>query len=257
MPVQAAAHDSSSVRPTVAVLFSEPLTAILRVRYGKQSVDDPASFREHMRQLLRGSIEEARSRGYSSQHTQMAVLSAVGFLDESVLNLRNAAAEAWARRPLQEELFGGHTAGETFFQNLSLLLREETSPEVADILELHCQCLLLGYKGRYAFGNAGELASLLRAAQEKIVRTRGGTGMLLQPPAYAAPPTTVRRDAWGRGLLIAMIVLAGSVLLCFAAFTFSLHSGANAIADDSAMHSVTTAATGNTLHADLAGRGWA
>src|SRR5580698_3315038 len=154
---------------TIASLFSEVLTAILRIRYGKQTIGDTYSFREHMRRLLQTAMQEARSLGYSSEHIQMAVLATVGFLDESVLNLASAAPADWARRPMQEELFGGHVAGETFFQNFAALLREENSVKVADVLELHCHCLMLGYKGRYAFGNAGELAQLLRAAQEKIV----------------------------------------------------------------------------------------
>lgn len=212
-------------RPSIAAIFSEPLTAILRVRYGKQPVDDPQLFRDHMRRLLQTSIQEARTQGYTSPHTQMAVLAAVGFLDESVLNLRTPAAEAWARRPLQEELFGGHVAGETFFQNFNALLRDENSAQVADLLELHCQCLLLGYKGRYAFGNSGELTSLLRAAQEKIARTRNSSGVLLQPAASPAFIAAKTGDRWSRILMYAALALAAAIVICFVAYSVSLHGG--------------------------------
>jgi type VI secretion system protein ImpK len=205
------------------------MTAILRVRYGKQALGDPASFREQMRRLLQTAMQEARTLGYSSQHIQMAVLAAVGFLDESVLNLGNAAAADWARRPLQEELFGGHVAGETFFQNFSALLREDASAEVADTLELHCHCLLLGYKGRYAFGNSGELQQMLRAAQEKIARTRGA-GALLPAPSDATASLKARRDRWSRGLMVSAIVLAVAVVLCFVLYTLSLGGDAGKLA---------------------------
>ncbi|WP_213806539.1 DotU family type IV/VI secretion system protein [Granulicella sp. dw_53] len=223
---------SSATTPTIASLFSEALTAILRVRYGKQTVGDAQVFRDHMRRLLQSAMQEARSLGYSSPHIQMSVLATVGFLDESVLNLANAAPADWARRPMQEELFGGHIAGETFFQNFSTLLREENSAEVADVLELHCHCLMLGYKGRYAFGNTGELAQLLRAAQEKIARIRGGSGTLLPNPATLPSPTLTGRDRWSRRLMITAVVLAAVVLVFFISFALLLRTGATRIAQD-------------------------
>ena len=220
---------------TIASLFSEVLTAILRIRYGKQTIGDTHSFREHMRRLLQTAMQEARSLGYSSEHIQMAVLATVGFLDESVLNLASAAPADWARRPMQEELFGGHVAGETFFQNFAALLREENSTKVADVLELHCHCLMLGYKGRYAFGNAGELAQLLRAAQEKIVRARGGAGTLLPGPATLPQPAATGRDRWSYRLMIAAMVLAAVVILCFVIYSLSLKMGAAGLAQNEMM----------------------
>ncbi|HEY0784959.1 MAG TPA: DotU family type IV/VI secretion system protein [Acidobacteriaceae bacterium] len=237
--MSASAVPLRSAANTLASLFSEAMTAILRVRYGKQTIGDPQSFREHMRRLLQTAMQEARNAGYTSAHIQMGVLATVGFLDESVLNLGgsgaagNAAAAAdWSRRPLQEELFGGHIAGETFFQNLASLLREDNSAQVADVLELHCHCLLLGYKGRYAFGNAGELAQLLRGAQEKIARTRGGPAALLASPVTAAPPAIKRRDRWSRALLFTAIGLAAAVLVCFVLYSLLLRTGAGTLAFD-------------------------
>jgi type VI secretion system protein ImpK len=218
---------------TIASLFSEALTAILRVRYGKQSIGDPQSFREQMRRLLQTAMQEGRTLGYTSVHIQMGVLASVGFLDESVLNLGQSGGTAvadWARRPLQEELFGSTVAGETFFQNFATLLREDASAQVADVLELHCHCLLLGYKGRYAFGNGGELAQMLRQAQEKIARIRGGAGPLLPAPSAAPPALAARQDRWARGLLIAAIALAAAVVLCFVGYTLSLGSDAGKLA---------------------------
>lgn len=228
------AASATFAAPNLALLFSEALTAALRVRYGKQSIGDPQSFREQMRRLLQTAMQEARNLGYTSVHIQMGVLAVVGFLDESVLNLRDSASHAaaadWARRPLQEELFGGHIAGETFFQNFAALLREDASAQVAHVLELHCHCLQLGYKGRYAFGNSGELAQMLRQAQEKIARIRGGPGTLLPAPSASPPVVIARKDKWSRGLLVAAIALAAVVLLCFVLYTLSLGSAAGKLA---------------------------
>ena len=219
----------AAVPNTIASLFSEALTATLRVRYGKQSIGDPQSFREQMRRLLQTAMQEGRTLGYTSVHIQMGVLATVGFLDESVLNLGNAAGD-WARKPLQEELFGSTVAGETFFQNFATLLREDASAQVADVLELHCHCLLLGYKGRYAFGNGGELAQMLRQAQEKIARIRGGAGPLLPVPSAAPPALVGRRDTWARGLLVAAVALAAAVVVGFVVYTLSLSADAGKLA---------------------------
>jgi type VI secretion system protein ImpK len=240
MPASSQSVTPQSVRPspaapTISSLFSEALTAILRIRFGKQTVGDTQSFREHMRRLLQTAMQEARSLGYASGHIQMAVLAAVGFLDESVLNLANAHAD-WARRPMQEELFGGHVAGETFFQNFSELLREEHSSQVADVLELHCHCLMLGYKGRYAFGNTGELAQFLRVAQDRIARIRGGSGALLPGQAILPPPAATGRDQWSHRLMIAAIVLAAAVVICFTLFSLSLRAGAARLAQTQTTH---------------------
>jgi type VI secretion system protein ImpK len=139
---------------SLALCFQEVLTAILRVRFRRQQVQDSESFRAQMRASLQSAMQDARAMGYSSDTVQMGVFATVAYVDESVLNLQSPVFADWARRPLQEELFGGHLAGEAFFRNLQKLLNEQDAAEVADALELHCQCLQLGYRGRYALGDA-------------------------------------------------------------------------------------------------------
>ena len=64
-------------------------------------------------------------------------------------------------------------AGEVFFQNLQELLGRNDSEDLADVLEVHYLCLLLGYGGRYSLGNRGELQSIMSATARKIQRIRG------------------------------------------------------------------------------------
>jgi type VI secretion system protein ImpK len=213
---------------SLAYCFQESLTAIVRVRYQRQQVQDSESFRAQMRRSLQSAMQDARSLGYSSDTVQMGVFAAVAYLDESVLNLQSPAFSDWARRPLQEELFGGHLAGETFFRNLKTLLGQPDSAEVADALELHCLCLQMGYKGRYALGDSGELQQMLRQAHDKIQRIRGAAR--LAPPI--APPD-VRparaKDTWSRMLLITTCVLAALVIVAFGGFEFALGSGVSQV----------------------------
>ncbi len=73
---------------------------------------------------------------------------------------------------MQEELFGTHMAGEIFFQNLQSLLGRSDSPDLADLLEVHYLCLLLGYRGRYSVGSTGELQAAMQATADKIRQDR-------------------------------------------------------------------------------------
>ena len=217
---------------SLAYCFQEVLTAIARVRYQRQQVQDAESFRTQMRHSLQSAMQEGRSLGYSSETVQMAVFAAVAYMDESVLNLQSPAFSDWARRPLQEELFGGHTAGETFFRNLKTLLGQPDSPEVADALELHCLCLQMGYRGRYALGDSGELHQMLRQAHDKIQRIRGAAHLtpLVAPPEV--PPARTK-DSWSRALLVTACALVVLVVVAFAGFEFALGSGVSHIQNTS------------------------
>jgi type VI secretion system protein ImpK len=185
-----------------------------------------------MRRSLQAAMQEARSLGYSSDTVQMGVFAVVAYMDESVLNLQSQAFADWARRPLQEELFGGHLAGETFFRNLKTLLGQQDSSEVADALELHCLCLQMGYRGRYALGDTGELHQLLRQAREKIQRIRGAAHLLppITPPEVRPVGT---KDSWSRALLITTCVLAGLTIVAFAGFQLDLASGVSQVQNTS------------------------
>lgn len=213
---------------SLALCFQEVLTAIVRTRFQRQQVQDAESFRGQMRRSLQSAMQEARSLGYSSETVQMAVFAAVAFMDESVLNLQSPVFAEWARRPLQEELFGGHIAGETFFRNLALLLGQQDSAETADALEVHCLCLQMGYRGRYALGDAGELHQLLRQALAKIQRVRG-TAHLAPLAAPAEVKAARGRDPWSRALFVTTCVLAALSLVALGGYELLLGSGVSQV----------------------------
>jgi type VI secretion system protein ImpK len=131
----------------------------------------------------------------------------------------------WPRRPLQEEVFGVHMAGELFFQYLQQLLGRSDSDDLADVLEVYELCLLLGYKGRYSASRGAELQLLAAQLSEKIERVHGGVGEL--SPSWrpsqteiAAPP-----DRWVPRLVGAAVAAAVLALVLYVGFAVSLHSG--------------------------------
>jgi type VI secretion system protein ImpK len=216
----------------LALEFQEVFTIIARVRYNRQAVNNAESFRAEMKKHLRVAEQKARQRGYSADDVKQVIFALVGFLDESVLSSRNPAFSDWPRLPLQAEMFGTQLAGEIFFQELQKTINRPDSNEVCDLLEIYGLCLLLGFKGRYAAGGAGDLRSMIGAVREKIRRVRGTSSIL--SPRGMIPADAVRlgqSDPWVRKLLIgSLAAVTGSVVL-FVMFKLLLIYGASAISN--------------------------
>jgi len=209
--------------------LQEVLTATVRVRARRQQVSDAESFRAQIREALRTAEQHCRQRGYSADEVRLAIYAVVAFLDETVLRSANPVFSRWPGKPLQEEIFGGNVAGETFFQNLENLLRSNDSPNIADLLEVYGLCLLLGYQGRYTVGGQGELDSMKRAIAAKIERIRGAEP--LAPHWAPAGGGTLRTsgDPMVRTLLWVACACAIVALALFVVFKITLSSGVSGV----------------------------
>ena len=152
----AAAPPVTAWPDNLALFFQELFTAIVRVRSHRQEVNNADVFRNQVIQAIKTADQNAKTRGYTDEDVKSGVFALVAFLDESILNLRKPVFNDWVRKPLQEELFGRHVAGEMFFENLQEILGRRDSPEVADLLEVYYICLLLGYLGRYSISSRGD-----------------------------------------------------------------------------------------------------
>ncbi len=219
-------------RENLALAFQEILTVSGRLRSGRQEVADAATFRYNILEGLKAADKQARAQGYNVEDIKLAVFAVVAFVDESVLNARNPAFADWPRRPLQEELFGHHVAGEVFFQNLRDLLGRGESHDLADVLETYHLCLLLGFAGRYSLGARGELKAIIDATADKIRRIRGGLSDL--SPFWALPvdpPRAAGSDPWVKRLTIAAAASFALALLLFVLYKLVLGSGVTSLAD--------------------------
>ena len=193
-----------------------------------QRIPDARAFRANIRNMIGTAVTNVRAMGYSDNAGRMALYAIIAFLDETVLNSQDPAFADWARQPLQEEMFGGHVAGEAFFNNLNGLLSAPESMEVADSLELHAVLLLLGYRGRYALSNSGDLQGVLNRIRDKIIRIRGP---LVLARLTEAPEVkfAARRDKWLTSLWLAAGTLAALIIVLFIIYTLTLGSGLSAI----------------------------
>jgi type VI secretion system protein ImpK len=210
------------------LILQELLTATARLRGDRQPVPDAAAFRAQLMELVRRADQEAQSAGYAPADSRLAIFAAVALLDESALNARQPALADWARRPLQEELFGGHMGGEWFFQHVEQLLARHDSPALADLLEVHHLCLLLGFRGRYGTDDRGALHAIASRLDERVTRMRGALSELV--PAWRPPNDAIAgRDPWIRRLAIG---LAASVVLAAALWgvaAFSMRGAARSV----------------------------
>lgn len=207
--------------------LQEAFTVAVRLRANRQAAADPDSFRAHMKNLLASADREARQAGCDGEHVKLAIYAVVAFLDESVLNSPEPAFAGWARKPLQEEIFGDHVAGEAFFRKLDVLLAQQDSEALADVLEVFLLCLRLGFRGRYGSGAGEQLHGLMDTVQRKIDRIRGPSPELSpdwRPPADAV---AVGADPWLSRLGIGAAGAFILVLVLYGAFRLSLRSGSS------------------------------
>lgn len=220
----------------LALAFQEVFTAIERLRANRQPVSDAETFRLHMREALNAAEQRARQSGYSPKDTDLAKFAVVGFLDQSILSANNPVFGDWPRRTLQHELFTVHNAGDIFFQNVDLLLKQSDSPALADVLEVYQLCLLLGFGGRYSVGGRSELRSYRDSIAERIRRIRGVSPEL--SPSWAPAPGGVARsrsDPWVKRLLFAALGCLALALVLFLVYKLMLGSEVSTVAHGSSL----------------------
>jgi type VI secretion system protein ImpK len=219
-PAQSAPGATSRPPGELALLLQEAFTTAVRLRSSRQRVTDADRFRAQIKQLLSVADQDARRVGYDGEHVRLAVYAFIALLDESVLTSGQPVFAAWPRQSLQEEVFGDHLAGETFFNHVEELLARPDSDPVADVLEVYQLCLLLGFRGRYAADEHDGPQRVAATIDAKIRRIRGGGPEPLSPQ-WSLPVDDVvpaHRDPWLPRLLwtfVASAVIAATLLLLF------------------------------------------
>jgi type VI secretion system protein ImpK len=220
-----------AVRPeNLALCFQELITAVVRLRTNRQEVSSAETFRTQILGAIKGADRRAKTSGYTDDDIKLATFAVVAFLDESILNLRKPVFDEWVRKPLQEELFGSHVAGETFFRHLEAILARRDSGEAADLLEVYYLCVLLGYLGRYSIASKSDLRAILGEVDDKIRRIRHST--LELSPEWALRQETgvaTRTDPWLRWLAAGAFACAALTLVLVVIYKLSLASGVSAL----------------------------
>ena len=170
----------SGSKQTLADLSSECLMLILQLRSAK-TIDDPAQLRERTKAVLERLDRAARDAGFEREDVENSRFALVAFIDEAITGVNFIEKDAWLANPLQMELFGRYDAGEEFFRRLNELRQR---PQVhAQVLEVFSLCLMLGYKGKYAYQETAALRGLVEDTKADLRRVKDGgrTSLLLSP----------------------------------------------------------------------------
>ncbi len=214
----------------LAYIYQQILTVIVRVRQNRQSVSDANAFRANIQAGLRSAEKDAVKKAYAPEDIRTATLAVVAFLDESILNSSNPVFSSWHSMPLQEEMFGHHVAGETFFENLDKLMSRSDSHDVADVLEVYVLCLLMGYKGRYGLSGPEATRPVIDSTLDKIRRVRGPLVGL--SPSWAVPEggaVLAKRDPWVQRMAFVALGCVVLGILFFIVFKMRVISGVSDI----------------------------
>lgn len=132
---------------------------LLKNRYAPTGADE---LRARVKEFLAGMERGARKLPggeVPAEDVYLAKYAYCALVDETVLGSQSAVRDAWARKPLQLELFGEQLAGENFFVRLDELRRE--GARRVQVLEVFHMCLLLGFQGRYMIEDGTEKLGLL------------------------------------------------------------------------------------------------
>jgi type VI secretion system protein ImpK len=213
----------------LALILQEAFTAVARLHAGRQPIADASAFRGQMLQLVQRADRDASGAGYDPNDVRLAIFALVSLLDECALNSQQPAMAEWARRPLQQELFGGLMAGEWFFQQIEQLLARPDTPALADLLDVYQLCLLLGFRGRYG-ADAGALHAVGARVSDRVSRLRGKSAEDLAPRWRPANDAIAGRDVWVRRLTIGLATAAALVLVAWGVAAVSLSTGATELA---------------------------
>lgn len=163
-----------AARPdTLALLYQNVFTGIVRLQSGRQRLSDSVAFRRRITGALQDIQKDAAASGYRSREIHDAETAIVAFLDEAVLSLKDPARDTWAKQTLSMELYSESNAGEVFYERLDDLTGEGDSNHLADVLEVYLLCLLLGFEGRFSGPMRAEAARISDRLRSRVEAIRG------------------------------------------------------------------------------------
>jgi type VI secretion system protein ImpK len=197
---------------SLAGCYQEVLTTIIRLMSGADQVSDAARFRADIRQLLRTAEMQATRLRIDTRDIGLASYAVVAFVDTSIMTSRLPVFEDWQGQTLQAELYRANVGGETFFDNLTGIMRRPETTSTADLLDLYLNCMLLGFQGRLG---TEQLNMSRPQIIEKLTRIRGESTEL--SPQWRPSRRRIVAPDDGRRLRMALNVLAaaaaGAVIL--------------------------------------------
>lgn len=209
---------------SLALLYQECITALVRVRAGEVRVDN-ASFRMRAKRAIEDAEKRAAELQFDRADIRKASLAVVGLLDEVALGSGAFDRTDWHRLPLALEMYEEPRAGQVVFSQLEDSLAAGAGTlKHAQLLEVYMICLLLGFEGRYS-GRPDELRAIIDRLRGRISEIKPWGGPLcpeveVQNEAEPPAPAPAAKPKLDRLLLLGIIAGGGAILLFL---LFKLH----------------------------------
>jgi type VI secretion system protein ImpK len=206
---------SSGSYQNLATLCSNAFSLIFHIHAGNDP-GHPEDLRKNISLMFQNLDKQAGRSGYGEEDIKATRYALCALIDETLLNSRWSFRDKWAEQPLQSEYFGDYMAGERFFDLLERVRKKGRIK--ADLLEVFCMCLILGFQGKYKMRAQEELARITHALVEETNSYRGGISHLAfhwkipeETPEH--PVNTVPRWIWGTGIAAILLVIVAFVVL--------------------------------------------
>ena len=214
--LDATEHDSvTGSRRKLTDLCSDAFFLIFHVHTGKDP-GQPDGLRKEIALMVEEIDRKGKRFGYAEEDLKATKYALLALIDETILNSQWAFKDQWADKPLQLDYFGEHMAGERFFDLLERV-RQKGSRK-ADLLEVFCIVLILGFQGKYKLRGRDELDKLIQEIVAEVTKYRGGVpplsphGRIPEEPVER-PSKTIPRWVWITG--VSAVVLVIVVFLVF------------------------------------------
>lgn len=203
--------------PRLAQICHPMLSLILSLR-NPDRLDDVAALHAQFQSQYSALYHEAALAGIDEQDVELAAFALVAFADETI------AESTWIDRAewpsLQYDYFKTRRAGEQFFEQLQQIQGKKydytiwKDPARAQVLEVYYLCLLLGFRGAWAFDPPPrvqhELEQIRRHARSRPVAPLAPNG---GPRSYR---NTLHGSAMGwmwLALTIQLVLIGGLLLI--------------------------------------------
>lgn len=123
---------------------------------------------------------------YASTHYAEAQFVMIALGDEIFLNLDWPGKKYWENNLLEQHFYDTHSAGQTFFDKLDVLL-ENKDPAQIDIAILYLSALALGFQGKYRHFNGEAILASYRKQLFVFINRRNP--YLFRKKTYLFPET--------------------------------------------------------------------
>ncbi|MBS0358663.1 MAG: type IVB secretion system protein IcmH/DotU [Proteobacteria bacterium] len=137
---------------------------------------------ENLKSQLRVDFSDFEQQALSHKIPETKIQSAkyalVALWDELIMRSSWEYRYQWQAKPLQQEYFSEHLAGEGFFKRLSEL--RQSSYKNQDLIELYYICLCLGFEGMYHLSGREKWSALLVGLRAELDELKGGIKKDLQ-----------------------------------------------------------------------------